>query len=213
VINEEKNRQEAELAASLSITERLDFGQRLFDQAIAFYSAVQGGVPGRETRRPDLDGVVMASDGAGLPYVVVGGFATIAHGCFGTPNSSDLLIPNGPETDEAILRFLDLIDATDFGDGKVLTAYDLAGAHRLRVDSRHGVIDIMRGGLAPLDYETVADQAIEVDVGGVRAPFASLRTVVGFKRLADRGQDRLDLENLERVNGELPIDPIPGLDT
>ena len=39
-----------------------------------------------------------------------------------------------------------------------------------------------------------------------------LRSIVGFKRLAGRGQDRLDLENLERVNGELPIEPIPGLD-
>jgi hypothetical protein len=31
--------------------------------------------------------------------------------------------------------------------------------------------------------------------------------------LANRSQDRLDLEALERVNGELPIDPIPGLDS
>ncbi|HEX7245603.1 MAG TPA: hypothetical protein VF245_08570 [Solirubrobacterales bacterium] len=42
---------------------------------------------------------------------------------------------------------------------------------------------------------------------------AALRTLVGFKRLAGRGQDRLDLENLENANGELPIDEIPGLDT
>jgi hypothetical protein len=37
----------------------------------------------------------------------------------------------------------------------------------------------MRGGLPPLDYETV---------------------------------DRLDLSELEALHGELPIDPIPGLD-
>lgn len=73
--------------------------------------------------------------------------------------------------------------------------------------------DAQAVGLPPLDYETVADRAVEVDVGGVPTPFASLRTLVGFKRLAGRGQDRLDLENLGRVNGELPIDPIPGLDT
>ncbi len=35
---------------------------------------------------------------------------------------------------------------------------------------------------------------------------------VGFKRLAGRGQDRVDLEKLEVANGELPVDPIPGLD-
>lgn len=89
---------------------------------------------------------------------------------------------------------------------------DIDGAHHLRVRSRHGIVDIMRGGLPPLDYETVAADAIELDRQGEPAPFASLRSLVGFKRLADRGQDRLDLENLERVNGELPEDKIPGLD-
>jgi hypothetical protein len=36
--------------------------------------------------------------------------------------------------------------------------------------------------------------------------------IVGFKRLAGRGLDRVDLEKLEKANGELPIEPIPGLD-
>jgi len=35
---------------------------------------------------------------------------------------------------------------------------------------------------------------------------------VGFKRLANRSQDKVDLEALERVNGELSIDQIPELD-
>ena len=121
--------------------------------------------------------------------------------------------PDGAEADEAILRFLDQVEAIRLIDEKTLTAEDVAGAHHLRVNSRHGIIDVMRGRLAPLDYETVARNSVEVEVGKERAPFASLRSLVGFKRLADRGQDRLDLEALERVNGELPIDPIPGVDS
>ena len=39
-INEEEERQEAEFAASLSIPERLEFGQKLCDQAFDFYNAV-----------------------------------------------------------------------------------------------------------------------------------------------------------------------------
>lgn len=39
-INREEERQEAEFAASLSIPERLEFGQRLCDQAFEFYNAV-----------------------------------------------------------------------------------------------------------------------------------------------------------------------------
>ena len=127
-----------------------------------------------EIHGPDLAGVVADANAAGLPHVVIGGFAVIAHGYFRATKDSDLLVPDGPETDQAILRFFERIGATRFSDGKALTAGDVAGAHHLRVDSRHGVIDIMRGG---------------------------------------RGQDRVDLEKLEGANGELPVDPIPGLDT
>lgn len=71
----------------------------------------------------------------------------------------------------------------------------------------------MRGGLPPLDYETVAARAVDGTWRGTPFRVASLPSIVGFKRLANRGLDRVDLEVLERVNGELPIDPIPSLDT
>lgn len=39
-INEADDREEAEFAAKLSISERLEFGQKLCDQAFSFYNAV-----------------------------------------------------------------------------------------------------------------------------------------------------------------------------
>ncbi len=45
-INREEERQEAEFAASLSIPERLEFGQKLCDQAFDFYNAVHAGDDG-----------------------------------------------------------------------------------------------------------------------------------------------------------------------
>ena len=169
-------------------------------------------MPPNELSGPDLAGVVADANAVGLPYVVIGGFAVIAHGYIRATKDSDLLVPDGPEADAAVLRFMEKIAAKRLRDGKALTAADVDDGHHLRLNSRHGIIDIMRGGLPPLDYETVAGRAVELDAGGEPAPFASLRTIVGFKRLAGRGQDRMDLEHLERVNGELPIDPIPGLD-
>ena len=166
-----------------------------------------------EIRGPDLAGVVADANAVGLPYVVIGGFAVIAHGYFRATKDSDLLVPDGPEVDEAILRFFERIGATRFSDGKAYTAEEIADAHHLRVDSRHGVIDVMRGGLPPLDYETASAQAIDGDWRGTPFRVASLRTLVGFKRLAGRPGDRVDLEKLERANGELPEDDIPGLDS
>lgn len=163
-------------------------------------------------RGPDLAGVIADADAVGLEYVVIGGFAVIAHGYFRATKDSDLLVPDGAEADAAILRFLERIEATRFSDDKVLAAEDVTDAHHLRVESRHGVIDIMRGGLPPLDYDTVAAEAVDGSWRGNSFRVAGLRSIVGFKRLASRPQDRVDLEALERVNGELPVDPIPGLD-
>ena len=166
-----------------------------------------------EPSGPDLDGVVADANAVGLPYVVIGGFSVIANGFLRATDDSDLLVPDGEETDEKILRFLERVEATRLHDDKILTRDDVIGAHHLRVRSRHGIIDIMRGGLPPLDYETVVAGAIDAEAGGEPAPVANLRSIVGFKRLADRPRDRRDLEELEALHGKLPIDPIPGLDS
>ena len=170
-------------------------------------------MPPPEPSGPDLDGVVADANAVGLRYVVIGGFAVIANGFLRATKDSDLLVPDGQETDEAIVRFLDRIEAHRLRDEKVLTLDDVEGAHHLRVNSRHGIIDIIRGGLPPLDFDTVAEGAIEAEVGTQPARVANLRSIVGFKRLAGRPQDRRDLEELESLYGELPIEPIPGLDT
>lgn len=165
-----------------------------------------------EPSGPDLVGVLADANAVGLPYVVIGAFGVIAHGFLRATKDSDLLVPGSADTDEAVLRFLGRIEATGLADDGALS-HEEEGADHLRVRSRHGIVDILRGGLPPLDYDTVARDAIEVDVEGQKARVASLRSIVAFKRFAGRGQDHVDLEKLERVHGELPIDPIPGLDT
>jgi hypothetical protein len=165
-----------------------------------------------EIHGPDLAGVVADADSAKLPHVVIGGFAVIAHGYPRSTRDSDLLVPDGEEADVAIGRFLVLAQAKRFADGALLTPDDIRNAHHLRVETRHGVVDIMRGGLPPLDYDTVAAGALTATLRGSEVRVAGLSSLVGFKRLAGRTQDRADLEALERVNGELPIEPIPGLD-
>ncbi len=53
---------------------------------------------------------------------------------------------------------------------------------------------------------------MRADYGTVEFLVASLSSIVGFKRLADRPRDRNDLIGLAEVHGELPLDSIPGLD-
>jgi len=162
---------------------------------------------------PDLTGAVADANAAGLKHVIIGGFSVIFHGYVRATKDSDLLVPDGPESDAAVLRFLERIDARRVSDDKELGEEDVAGAEHLRVNSRHGIIDILRGGLPPLDYDTVSDRAETAEWNGQTVRVAALPSVVGFKRLAARPQDQLDLTELEAIHGKLPIDPIPGLDS
>ena len=162
---------------------------------------------------PDLAGVVADADAVGLPYVVIGGFSVIFHGYVRATKDSDLLVPDGPEANEAIVRFLSRIEARRFQDAGVLTSEEVGRGEHLRVDSRHGIIDIMRGGLPPLDFETVAGRADTVEWKGQTIRIAALSSVVAFKRLAGRPQDKLDLGELEAIHGKLPEESIPGLDS
>lgn len=166
-----------------------------------------------EPSGPDIDGVVADANAVDLNYVVIGDFSVIANGFLRATKDSDLLVPDGPKTDAAILRFFERIEALRLHDDKILTAEDVAEAHHLRVKSRHGIIGVMRGSLPPLDYDSVAAGAIEAEIGGQAARVANLRSIVAFKRLAGRPQDKRDLEELEAFHGELPIEPIPGLDS
>ena len=169
-------------------------------------------MPQDEPTGPDLEGVVADANAVGLGYVVIGGFSVIYHGHIRATKDSDLLVPDGPDADEAIGRFLDRVKAVRLYDGKRLTHEDIAGAQHLRVNSRHGIVDLMRGGLPPLDYDTVAQRAEEAVWDGQAVRVAALPSVVGFKRLAGRPLDRQDLADLEAIYGELPIEPIPGVD-
>lgn len=169
-------------------------------------------MPPDELSGPDLAGVVGDATAAGLEHVVIGGFSVIYHGYVRATKDSDLLVPDGPEADAAILRFCQRAHATRFRDDELLTLEDIAAVESLRVNSRHGIIDIMRGGLPPLDFETVAARAEQADWNGQTIRIAALSTIVGFKRLAARPQDKLDLDELHAIYGELPIEPIPGLD-
>lgn len=169
-------------------------------------------MPPSELSGPDLAGVVADASAVDLPHVVIGGFSVIFHGYVRATKDSDLLVPDGPDADAAVLRFLERVDGKRLRDDKVLTLDEVAGEN-CRVNSRHGIIDVMRGGLPPLDYATVAERADVTAWDGQTVRIAALSSIVGFKRLARRGQDRIDLDELEAIYGELPIDPIPGLDT
>lgn len=156
---------------------------------------------------PDLVGVVAAFRAARARHVVIGGFAVIAHEFVRATEDSDLLIPDDAANDLCVIDALRALGAVD------VTAERLAAREHLRVVAGgHGIVDLLRGGEPPLDFASVDADAIEAEVRGVPIRFAGLASVVAFKRLANRVKDRLDLEALTEIHGDLPRLHIPGLD-
>ncbi len=164
------------------------------------------------TLDPELDVAVAAMVAAKARFVVVGGFAVIANRFVRATEDVDFLVPDDAENDARVLAALLDLDGVRLRDEAPLSKEHLIGQTHLRAMTRAGVIDIIRGGLPPLDYETVEAHAKLANDEGIEFRVAGLSSIVGFKRLAGRGRDRADLIALEEVHGHLPIDPIPGLD-
>lgn len=162
---------------------------------------------------PDIAAVTGAFLSAEADFVVVGGFAVIANRYVRATEDVDLLIPSDPDNDRRCLGALASLDAKRLRDDAELTEAMLIDQAHLRVLSSAGLIDLIREGAAPLDFASAQGAALKADMGLGEFSIAGLRTVVAMKRLAGRPRDRNDLAELEAEHGELPIDPVPGLDS
>jgi hypothetical protein len=162
---------------------------------------------------PELDVAARAMVAEHARFVVVGGFAVIANRFVRATEDIDFLVPDeDDDNDRRVLAALSKLEGVRLRDGVPLCEEHLIGKTHLRAGTSAGVIDIMRGGLPPLDYETVEERAMPAEYAGSEFLVAGLASIVGFKRLAGRPRDRNDLIGLEEVHGELPLEPIPGLD-
>jgi hypothetical protein len=156
---------------------------------------------------PDLRAVTAALIAAGAEFVVIGGFAVIANDFVRATEDVDCLIPDEAVNDRALDAALTTLEPE-----RPFAAGDLADREHSRLKTRAGLVDLLREGAPPLDFATVRDKAHVADLGAGRFHVAGLSSLVAFKRLAGRPRDKADLDELREIHGELPIDPLPGLD-
>jgi len=161
---------------------------------------------------PDLRAATRALLTAGARFVVIGGFAVIANDYVRATEDVDLLIPDDAINDLALDQALGSLEARWPQGDREFRAGDLRDREHSRIVWGAGLLDLLREGLAPLDFESVAVDARPADLGDGSFLVAGLASVVAFKRLAGRPRDHLDLEELEARHGPLPILPVPGLD-
>lgn len=147
----------------------------------------------------------------GIPHVVIGGWAVISHGYVRLTRDIDLLVPDEPETHASAARLMAELHAVD-ARGRAIGPDDAIPDTGWQLVTDLGIIDWLLEGAPPLDFVTVFDRSEVATMDGVEFRYAGLASLVAFKRLAGRPQDRRDLEELEIIHGPLPIEPVPGLD-
>jgi hypothetical protein len=150
----------------------------------------------RSARAPEPDDVVRicrALNEAGARYLLIGGFAVIAHGAGRFTKDIDFLIDDSVENVARVKRALSVL--TDNAAAQV--ADDDVQRHVVVRVADEVVVDLM-GRACGLDYTEAAQDAETLERGGVLIPLASPTTLIRTKD-TPRPQDALDRAFLEGV--------------
>ena len=150
----------------------------------------------RYSRAPEPDDVVRicrALNEAGARYLLIGGFAVIAHGAGRFTKDIDLLVDDSPGNVARVKQGLAVLAdnaAAEVGDEDVRQHVVVRVADEV-------VVDLM-GRAGGVGYEEAARDAELIERQGVSIPVASPRTLIRLKD-TPRPQDALDRAYLEGV--------------
>ena len=150
----------------------------------------------RLSRAPEPEDVIRicrALNEAGARYLLVGGFAVIAHGAGRFTKDIDLLVDDAPENVARVKRGLAVLAdnaAAEVDDEDVRNHVVVRVADEV-------VVDLM-GRACGVDYATAVADAETFEREGVRIPVASPATLIRLKDTR-RPQDAIDRAFLEGV--------------
>jgi hypothetical protein len=147
----------------------------------------------------DLVSLCRNLNSAGARYVVIGGMAVIQAGFGRATNDIDLLIDTSQENQGRVREALMALPDQAVRD---MEADDLENYSVVRVADEI-VVDLMKAACG-IDYAAARTMAVEVEIDGVRIPFASPRLLWLTKNtLRDKDKvDRAFLAGLLASGGE-----------
>lgn len=150
----------------------------------------------RSARAPEPDDVIRicrALNEAGARYLLIGGFAVIAHGAGRFTKDIDLLVDDAPDNIARVKRGLSVLAdnaATEVADDDVQRHVVVRVADEV-------VVDLM-GRACGLSYAEASRDGETLEREGVRIPVASPATLIRTKD-TPRPQDAIDRAFLEGV--------------
>jgi hypothetical protein len=151
------------------------------------------GAHAREPQVEDLVRICRALNEAGARYLLIGGFAVIAHGGSRTTKDIDFLIDASPSNVALVKRALRVLEdhaADEIADDDVARYTVVRIADEVVVDLMARACDI--------DYEEAVADAERLAIGGIDIPIASAATLIRTKNTV-RPSDAVDRRYLEEL--------------
>lgn len=147
-------------------------------------------------RAPEPEDVVRicrALNEAGARYLLIGGFALIAHGAARFTKDIDLLVDDTPDNITLVKRGLSVLADNAAAD---VAETDVRDHVVVRVADEI-IVDLM-GKACGVSYTDAIADVEQLDLGGVSVPVASPAALIRMKNTY-RPQDQLDREYLESL--------------
>lgn len=140
----------------------------------------------------------------GVVFVVIGGWAAVAHGSPLPTRDVDVVPEQGSDNLTRLSAALTALDArVRHGDDEPLPfrhdAASLAGSSLLNLTTIHGDLDIVSAPSGTQGYVDLRRDAIEVTLRGTPVLLASLADVIRSKEAAGRDKDRRSLPVLREL--------------
>jgi predicted nucleotidyltransferase len=129
-----------------------------------------------------------------VSYLIVGGFAVIAHGYVRSTKDIDLWVDLDPAVDRQILDVIEEFFGVRPPDGTFLRPGKI-----FRMGNYPNAIEILTR-LPGVDFGECLERSISVEVDGLQLPLISLADLRVNKAACGRPQDLGDLDNLPPAN-------------
>lgn len=148
-------------------------------------------------RAPEPEDVVRlcrALNEADARYVLIGGFAVIAHGAARFTKDVDLLVDDTPDNIRRIKRGLSVL-----ADNAAANVADTDVRDHVVVRVADEIIVDLMGKACGVSYSEAMADVEQLDLGGVAVPVASPTALIRMKNTY-RPQDQIDREYLESLS-------------
>lgn len=151
---------------------------------------------------PAFDQLLRRLSEARVDFVLIGGLAVNAWGVVRGTKDVDIVVEPSPENlkrlaDVAVGAHGHIQRGDSFLSTPFSIAAELASGERVAIETELGLLDVVQGLAGVPGYADLRASAVDTEILGVKMAVCSIDALKQMKQAAGRGQDLVDLENLD----------------